>query len=311
MARGKIKYKKRNLNVLTVNTFTLVLGIVFLIVGSIFQQKDFFNGIFVNEIFIFLIPAFFLAGTGKRNYVLSIKKLRIIDVIRVILVTILSYPIILLINGIFLFFLSNAIELKNFSMNTLLLDQPVGRYLFFLCLVPSICEEIFFRGALINSYNIYGRKFAIAMSAFIFALFHFDIQNFVSIFMLGILFANLLDLTGSIFGAMLGHFTNNVIAFLSAKYFNDMIFSYLKTTDMAQDIGSLQVYIIIVLSLASIVCMYLLRKLFVRMNKEKFERLEKSNIKNRTREMQSIDIFNFVPILSLIILYFIYYGVVF
>lgn len=307
----KIRYKKKNLNVLSVNTLTLVLSIFFLTVGYHIQNKDFFKGTFINEVFIILIPALLICGSGKRTEVLRVKKLEYINVIRVIIIVILSYPIILLLNGIFSSFLSSFIELKNFSMDVLLMEESFMRYLLFMCVVPAVCEEIFFRGALINSYDIYGGKFAIIMSSLVFALFHFDIQNFIAPFLLGILFGNLLELTGSIFAAILAHFTHNIIAILTSKYLNDILFNYLKQTNLAQDIGSLQLFIILMLFLISIVSAVLLRVLFKQMDKEKKHRENRLGVRVRVREIQSIDFFNFVPIVALIILYFIYYAIVF
>ncbi|MGO1581340.1 MAG: CPBP family glutamic-type intramembrane protease [Peptoniphilaceae bacterium] len=305
------KFKKKNLNVLSVNTMTLVLAILFLTIGNSIQSKSFFVGTFINEIFVILIPSLLLCGSGKRTEVLKVKKLSLINFIRVIIIVILSYPIILLLNGIFLSFLSHYIDLKNFSMDVLLINESIPRYLFFICLVPAICEEIFFRGALINSYNIYGGKFAIMMSSLVFALFHFDIQNFIAPLLLGILFGNLLELTGSIYAAIIGHFLNNVIGFFTSKYINDAIFNFLNHTNLAQDIGSLQLYLIIILSLVSIISFFLLKVIFNRMNKEKLIRESREGVKNRIRYIQSVDFFNFVPILSLIILYFIYSALVF
>lgn len=305
------KLKKSNLNVLTVNTLTLVLSICFLTIGYFIQSKDFFKGTFINEIFIILIPALLISGTGNLKEVLRIKKISFKEIIRTILIVILVYPIILLLNGIFLTILSNFIELNNFSMDILLTEKGIIRYLIFLCVVPAICEEIFFRGALINSYEVYGSRFAIVMSSLVFALFHFDIQNFIAPFLLGILFGNILELTGSLFSVILGHFVNNLLGIVAAKYLNDSIFTYLKKTNIVQDIGSLQLYIILVLILVSVVSAFLLRKFFIKMNREKKRRIMLSGKKIRSRDIESLDFFNFVPILALIVLYFIYYAVVF
>lgn len=305
------KLKKSNLNVLTVNTLTLVLSICFLTIGYFIQSKDFFKGTFINEIFIILIPALLISGTGNLKEVLRIKKISFKEIIRTILIVILAYPIILLLNGIFLTILSNFIELNNFSMDILLTEKGIIRYLIFLCVVPAICEEIFFRGALINSYEVYGSRFAIVMSSLVFALFHFDIQNFIAPFLLGILFGNILELTGSLFSVILGHFVNNLLGIVAAKYLNDSIFTYLKKTNIAQDIGSLQLYIILVLILVSVVSAFLLRKFFIKMNREKKRRIMLSGKKIRSRDIESLDFFNFVPILALIVLYFIYYAIVF
>ena len=305
------KYKKNNLNVLTVNTLTLILSIFFLTVGYFIQNKDFFKGTFINEIFIILIPSLLISQTGKLKKVLRINKISLKNIIRVIIIVILAYPIRLLLNGIFLNIISRFVELKNFSMDILLEDENIFKYLLFLCVVPAICEEFFFRGALINSYGVYGTKFAIFMSSLVFALFHFDIQNFIAPLLLGILFGNLLELTGSLFAAILAHFVNNLLGIVTAKYLNDQMFMYLKDTNLAQDIGSLQLYIILVLILISIISSILLRLIFVKMNKERKRRITREKTKKMTREIESIDFFNFVPIVALVVLYFIYYAVVF
>ncbi|MDY2986290.1 MAG: CPBP family intramembrane glutamic endopeptidase [Peptoniphilus sp.] len=305
------KYKKKNLNVLSVNTFTLLLSILFLLIGNYIQSKNFFRGTFINEIFIILIPALFIAGTGKFTHVLRIKYISLKNIFRVILMTILSYPIILLVNGLFLSIFSNITELNNFSMDVVTRDMNLSGYLFYMCLVPAICEEIFFRGALINSYDIYGPKFAIFMSALVFALFHFDIQNFLAPLLLGIMFGNFLELTGSIFACMIAHFVNNVIALISARYVNDSLFSYLQSTSLARDIGSLQLYIITLLIILSGISIFILKNMYRKMYFEKKREDEFYGRRQRIRAAQTFDFFNFVPIIALFILYFIYYKVVF
>ena len=308
---NKNTFKKTNLNVLTVNTLTLVLSICFLTIGYFIQSKDFFKGTFINEIFIILIPALLISKTGKLKEVLRINKLSFKNCIYVIIIVILVYPIILLANGIFLNIISRFVELKNFSMDILLKNENILQYMIFLCIVPAICEEIFFRGALINSYEVYGTKFAIFMSSLVFALFHFDIQNFIAPLLLGIIFANLLELTGSLYAAILAHFVNNLLGIVTAKYLNDHIFTYLKDTTFAQDIGSLQLYIILVLILISIISLFVLRIIFVKMNRDRKRRMNRQKIKKRSRNIENIDFFNFVPIIALIILYFIYSAIVF
>lgn len=305
------KYKKKNLNVISMNTITLLLSILFLLIGNYIQDKDFFKGTFINEIFIIFIPALIIATTGKFSHVLKIRHLSFLNCLRIIIMTILSYPIILLINGLFLSLFANFTELNNFSMEVVTKDMSLMGYLFYMCLVPAICEETFFRGALINSYDIYGPKFAIFMSSLVFALFHFDIQNFIAPLLLGIIFGNFLELTGSIFACMIAHFTNNVMALVSARYVNNSLFGYLQDTTLAHDIGSLQLYIITLLIIASVVSFLLLRIMYKKMYNEKRAREEFYGVSQRTRAIKSIDLFNFVPIIALFILYVIYYNVVF
>ncbi|MBU5669805.1 CPBP family intramembrane metalloprotease [Peptoniphilus sp. MSJ-1] len=299
-------YKKKNLNVMSVNTLTLILAIIFLTIGFNIQEKYSFWGTFITEIFIVLIPALVISSTGNIKEILKIKKTPAINVLKTVIVTILAYPVILLLNGIFLSLLRNFIEYKNFPMEVMLQNVSLVNYLIFMCFVPAICEEVFFRATLTNAYNVYGVKFSIVCSAVVFALFHFDIQNFVAPFFLGLLFSTLIELTGSIYPAIIAHFINNVIAVLSARYVNQRVFDFLWQTRLSREIGSLQLFIIIILFVISIVSIILIRMIFNSMKNNITE-----EVKIRYRDVEGIDLFNFVPIIALVILYFIYHYIVF
>ena len=211
-------------------------------------------------------------------------------------------------NGIFLSLLSNFIEYKNFPMEIMLQNVPIFNYLIFMCLVPAICEEIFFRGTLVNAYNVYGEKFAIVVSALVFALFHFDIQNFIAPFLLGLLFATVIEYTGSILPSIVAHFVNNIIAVFTARYVNERLFEFLRRTKLSREIGSLELSIIILLILISILSVILIRVILKNLKKERESR---ENVRIRYRDVEGIDLFNFVPIIALVILYFVYHYIVF
>ncbi|MGI5949378.1 CPBP family glutamic-type intramembrane protease [Peptoniphilus sp.] len=302
------KYRKKNLNVMSVNTLTLILSIIFLTIGFNIQEKYSFFGTLITEVFIVLLPALLIAKTGNFKEVLKLKKTSVSNILFSILVVILAYPIILLLNGIFLSLLSNFIEYKNYPMEIMLQNVPIFNYLIFMCIVPAICEEIFFRGTLTNAYSIYGSRFAIAMSAIVFALFHFDIQNFVAPLLLGLLFSTLIEITDSIFPAMVAHFINNVIAVFTVRYVNDGLFQFLSKTKISREIGSLQLFFIIILIIISIFSVILIRIIFKKMKENSSQN---KDVRIRYRDVEAIDFFNFVPIIALVILYFIYHYIVF
>ena len=301
-------FKKKTLNVMSVNTLTLILAIIFLTIGFNIQEKFNFLGTFITEVFIILLPAILISSTGSLKEVLKIKKTSFEVILKTIIIVILSYPIILLMNGIFLSLLSNFIEYKNFPMEIMLQNVPIFNYLIFMCLVPAICEEIFFRGTLVNAYNVYGEKFAIVVSALVFALFHFDIQNFIAPFLLGLLFATVIEYTGSILPSIVAHFVNNIIAVFTARYVNERLFEFLRRTKLSREIGSLELSIIILLILISILSVILIRVILKNFKKERESR---ENVRIRYRDVEGIDLFNFVPIIALVILYFVYHYIVF
>ena len=301
-------YKKKNLNVMSVNSLTLVLAIIFLTIGFNIQERFSFWGTFITETLIVLLPALLISSTGDLKEVLKIKKVSFKSLGKTIILVVLIYPVILLLNGVFLSLLSNFIEYKNFPMEIMLQNVPILNYLVFMCLVPAICEEVFFRGTLTNVYNVYGERFAIIVSALVFALFHFDIQNFIAPFLLGLLFASLIEYTGSIIPAIVAHFINNVIAVLTARYLNERLFDFLRQTKFTREIGSLELSIIIILVLLSIFSFILSRFILKSLKEENNKYRE---VKIRYRDVEGIDLFNFVPLIALVILYFIYHYIVF
>ena len=302
------KYKKKYLNVLSVNTLILILAIVFLTIGFDIQKKYDFFGQLITELLIVLLPALLIARTGNTRSILRINKISLKDVFFTITIVILAYPIILLLNGLFMSLFSSVMEFKNSTHQLITLDTSMYNYLVFYCIVPAICEEVLFRATVMNAYEIFGSKFAILMSSLVFALFHFDIQNFMAPLLLAILFANILNLTNSIYAAIIAHFTNNVIAVLFSRYVGDDFFKLLWQTKIAREIGSLQLFIIILLILISIISSILLKFLFKHFKKESLKNKEGRIV---YRQVEGIDLFNFVPILGLVILYIIYYYIVF
>lgn len=80
-----------------------------------------------------------------------------------------------------------------------------------IAVLPAICEEIFFRGALMKVLYGMTRDIhkAILISAIIFSFFHFQFLGFLPRLALGILFGYLFWWSGSIWTPILAHLINN------------------------------------------------------------------------------------------------------
>lgn len=83
--------------------------------------------------------------------------------------------------------------------------------LFVLAVVPAFCEEIIYRGIILNGFRRFGKVNAILISALFFALAHGSAMQFIYQFILGIILGFVLVKTGSIIASMLVHFLNNAI----------------------------------------------------------------------------------------------------
>ena len=89
-----------------------------------------------------------------------------------------------------------------------------GLPLMILCMaiVPGICEELLCRGALLSGFKkSLGSRYAILMSAFLFAVLHMSPYRFVPQFVLGIFLAVIVLRSHSIWLAMIVHAGHNGI----------------------------------------------------------------------------------------------------
>lgn len=95
---------------------------------------------------------------------------------------------------------------------------PSWQLLFFLSILPGICEEIAFRGVLL--YGLRHRFHPALLPpvvGLIFGLFHMSLFRIVPTTFLGVILAVVTILTGSIFPAIIWHTLNNAVTFLVVR----------------------------------------------------------------------------------------------
>lgn len=95
--------------------------------------------------------------------------------------------------------------------------------IFLIAFIPAISEELLFRGLLQHLFCKMAKNMwiGIAISAFFFALIHFQPLNFLPMFALGFCYGLIAAFTGSLLITMLLHFANNALT-LSLEHFKVM-----------------------------------------------------------------------------------------
>ena len=83
--------------------------------------------------------------------------------------------------------------------------------IFYIALIPAICEELIFRGIITNGFKKYGTVIAVVLSAVLFALVHQNLQQLLYQLFLGGVMAYIAIKTGSIVYTMILHFFNNFV----------------------------------------------------------------------------------------------------
>ena len=86
-------------------------------------------------------------------------------------------------------------------------DSSLFSLLFVIAVQPAVFEELLFRGAALHGYRSLGAKKALLMSA----MLHMNLQQALYAFLLGVIFAFMVQRTGSIFASMLPHFLINAL----------------------------------------------------------------------------------------------------
>lgn len=84
----------------------------------------------------------------------------------------------------------------------------------FSAVLPGVCEEILFRGALLSAWERRGSKAAVVISALWFAVLHASVEGAPAEFMNGAILAVLVVLTDSIFAGMIYHTVYNSAALI-------------------------------------------------------------------------------------------------
>jgi len=99
-----------------------------------------------------------------------------------------------------------------------------------MAIIPAIGEELFFRGFIQNTLSGFFKNnhTAIAVTAILFSLIHFDLEGFIPRFFLGAILGYMFFWTKSLWVPIIAHFTNNALAIVIS-------YPYFKSFDLVQN----------------------------------------------------------------------------
>ena len=182
----------------------------------------------------------------------------------------LKYAIICMVFGFISFFLLSGVvnyfqwfvTKLGYNADSGIITINSGKDLFVyyisLAIIPAICEELLFRGVLINCLKHKGKIFAIVLSSIMFAIFHFSPVQLIYPICWGILLSVVYLRTKNILFPIIMHFINNAFS-LSIQYFVTTSSSFTPSTFM-------MVYTIVTFAIWILAMAYLFKD-FIRHNK--------------------------------------------
>jgi len=200
--------------------FVVMLLLLFYIGGS-WQSKDLMEGLVKTQIFLILLPTILVLRISKNNIpqVLRLNKTRPFNYLMVLLMAIPALLTAIGIgNVINYFFPVSETYIKSMQELVGLEQKSIWMAILIIGVLPGICEEIMFRGYIINGFTKNGFWKAVIVTGFLFGIFHLDPFRLLPASILGFYLGYLTLKTNSIFPAMLAHFSNNSLAIILGNY---------------------------------------------------------------------------------------------
>lgn len=250
---------RKNFSIIDTNFLFLIIALLLLSIGTWVQERQIYMGLIITEYLLILFPVILYLKVKRHNLkeFLRINSLSFKQILYIVLIVILSYPIAVFFNYLGILLLS---KFGRIMPNPIPIPSDINEFLFeffIVALTPGLCEEIMFRGMIMKSYEVYDRKKAIVLSAVLFGIFHFNFQNLLGPIFLGILFGILVSKTKSLFSSIIGHTINNTIA-LIIGFFSGHIQQ--TSEEMVLDTG-MMVYGVVILGIIALLFWIIVRKL--------------------------------------------------
>ncbi len=291
------------------NTLYFILGILFITLGSIVQGREIYSGLLITQYIIILIPNLIyikLKGLSLKE-TLKLNKISFKQVLYIGGITLFTYPIAVFLNLIVIFILGMFGELV---LSTAPLPSTLAMYIVSLLVIgvsPGICEEIMFRGTIMNAYSNLSKKKAIIYSAILFGIFHLNLQNLVGPILLGIIFGIMVSKTNSIYSSMLAHGLNNGIAmtigYFASKAQENMIHMDMPVPEINYEVQ--MIITILIIGMMALVSYFILVKLIKKLPESKDEEIKSLEVDIEIEKPLKAKMTDYLPVLGIVLLFII------
>lgn len=209
-------------SILETNIILMLIAILLITLGVKAQENQLYIGLLITEYLIIMLPI--ITYIKLRGYsikeTLKLNSIGLREIIISILIILSSYPVAVFFNYIGFIILHYIGEIKPSPIPIPSTYREFLISFFIFALSPGICEEIMFRGFVLNAYKSLGKKKTIIYSGILFGLFHFNLQNLLGPIYLGIILGMIYIKTNSLYSSIIGHAVNNTIALAIGAYFN-------------------------------------------------------------------------------------------
>lgn len=202
-------YKNR---IKTIN-IVFLLTIIFALLGqeinsTIMEYTDNYLIILLSSQIILILPSIIYMIKCKLNIseAIRFKKIKATNIVLLIVFSYLITPLMSFINAISMMFFENT---TSSFMGEIIKQNGFFLSIIIIAVIPATFEETVYRGIFYNEYRKVKPLQAIFLSAFLFGIVHGNLNQFVYAFVMGIVFALIIEATDSILSTMIIHFFIN------------------------------------------------------------------------------------------------------
>lgn len=221
---------------------TVALSVVAsFVLGAIpaLQDNELASLLFSQLVYAVPVLIYLLKTRENPKTALRFQGLKPVTVILLVVFAYLITPVLNVLNAVSMLFSTNMI---NNSLMGIITEYPLWVGIASVALVPAILEESVYRGVFFNEYRKKNPKLGILISGLLFGLMHMNINQFSYAFVMGIIFAILVEATDSLFASMVVHFVINATSVLASAFVGEAV--------MVQTKGELISYLYTMLPIA-------------------------------------------------------------
>lgn len=174
--------------------------------GRFLANLTFYQSTAVSQA-LYFVPVLIYIGLNRGEILeeLQLRPLKPSAVLLILLLCMLLEPVMSWLNLCSMFFAENYMASSMMELD----GMAVGRNLMYIAVVPALAEEFMFRGVFYHGYRKSGVWKAAFCSGLCFGLLHMNLNQFFYAFVLGMVFALLVEATGSIVSSVFAHFLIN------------------------------------------------------------------------------------------------------
>lgn len=160
-----------------------------------------------TQVIFILFPCllYFVFTRENMAETLSLRGFSFKELFIAVIIGLLSQPVAWFYSYLSSLFFENQVVLVLDAM----FDYPLWLLLLVIAVVPSIVEEIAFRGIVLHGFKNLTLLKASLITGLLFGILHLNLQQFLYAAVLGTIFAAVVRVTGSIYLSMLCHFIVN------------------------------------------------------------------------------------------------------